>query len=114
MYDRWDNDEAARKEAGKKFHYYWQKFRWMRAHMLYLFVIMIATAIALLWIPGGLSFDIIYIVGLGSIFSWGGVQIYFAYKMRESYRRWGGFDGSGGRRNETPPSGGQSPEIYGN
>jgi hypothetical protein len=114
MYDRWDNEETVRKEAGKKFHYYWQRFRWMRSHMLYLFVIIIATTIALLWIPGGLSFDLIYAVGLGSIFAWTGVQIYFAYKMRESYKRWGGFDGGGGRGNKTPPSGGQSPEIYGN
>ena len=114
MYDRWDNAEKARKAAGEEFHYYWQKFHWMRIHLRYLFVVMIATTIALFLIPGGLWFDVVYACGLGSVFTWGAVQIYFARKMRESYRRWGGFDGGGGRKNQTPPNGGQSPEIYGN
>jgi len=114
MYDKWDSAETARKEAGKKFHYYWQKFRWMRAHMLYLFAFMIATTIALLLSPGGFLFDLIYVAGIALIFAWGGIQFYYAYKMRESYRRWGGYDGGGGRKNKTPPDGGQSPEIYGN
>jgi len=114
MYDKWDNEETARKEAGEKFHHYWQKFHWMRSHMLYFFVIMIASTIALLWTPSNSSFNMIYGAGLVALFAWSGVQIYFAYKMNESYKRWGGFGGGGGRKNETPPSGGQSPEIYGN
>lgn len=113
MYDRWDNEETARKEAGKKFHYYWQKFHWMRTHMLHFFAIVMAATIVLLRISSDSSFNMIYTVDLGSIFAWSGVQIYFADKMRESYRRWGGFDDGGGRQNKAPPGGGQSPEIYG-
>ncbi|MHB2037121.1 MAG: hypothetical protein ACYCPW_10325 [Nitrososphaerales archaeon] len=113
MYDRWDNEETARKEAGKRFHFYWQKFHWMRAHGLYFFVITTAALIALLWISGSYA-NIIYIAVLGSMFVWSGVQIYYAYKTRESYKRWGGFDGGGGRKAQPPPGGGQSPEIYSN
>jgi hypothetical protein len=114
MYDRWDNEETARKQAGEMFHYYWQKFHWMRTHTKYFFVIMTAATIVLLLGPDDLWFNMIYVLELGSIFAWGAVQIYFARKIRESYKRWGGFDGGGGRKNEAPPSGGQSPEIYGN
>jgi hypothetical protein len=112
VYDRWDNEETARKEAGKKFHFYWQKFHWMRTHALYFFGIITAALIALLWIPAGLV-NMVYIAGVGSMFAWSGAQIYYARKMQENYRRWGGSDGGGGRRNQTPPGGGQSPEIYG-
>ena len=46
MYDRWDNEETARKEAGERFHFYWQKFHWMRTHTKYFFVMITATTIA--------------------------------------------------------------------
>jgi len=85
----------------------------MRAHGLYFFVITTAALIALLWISGSYA-NIIYATVLGSMFVWSGFQIYYAYKTRESYKRWGGFDGGGGRKAQPPPSGGQSPEIYSN
>ena len=113
MYDRWDNEEAERREAGKRFHFYWQKFHWMRTHALYFFVIMVGALIALVWIPQRFA-NVVYIAGLGSMIAWSGVQIYYARKMQESYRRWGGSDGGGGRRTQTPPDGGQSPDIYRN
>ena len=66
MYDRWDNEETVRKEAGKKFHFYWQKFHWMRTHALYFFGIMVAALIALVWIPEGFA-NMVYIAGFGSM-----------------------------------------------
>jgi hypothetical protein len=113
MYDRWDNEESARREAGKKFHFYWQKFHWMRTHALYFFGIMAACLVGLVWVPAGFV-NLVYGVGFAAMFAWSGIQIYYARKMKENYRRWGGSDGGGGRRVQSPPGGGQSPEIYGN
>jgi hypothetical protein len=74
---------------------------------------MIAAMIALLWMPENLV-NMFSALALGSMFAWSGAQIYYARKAKESYKRWGGFDGGGGRENRFPPGGGQSPEIYSN
>jgi hypothetical protein len=113
MYDKWDVEESARKEAGRKFHYYWQQIYWMRSHMTYFFIWLAIATFALIEIPSVPS-GVIYIAEFGAPFGWGGILFYYAYMMRLSYNRWGGFDGGGGRAPRTPPSSGESPEMYPN
>jgi hypothetical protein len=113
MYDRWDNQKAARKEAGIKFHYYWRRLHWVRSKMFLSLIGATFLTFVLIGIPNTPS-SLIYasMFGVPSTFLF--VLIYYSYMVRLQYRRWGGFDDdNGGQRPSIPPSGGKSPDMYG-
>jgi len=113
MYDKWDSQNVARKEAGVKFHYYWRRLQWVRNHVLYFFIAATVVTFVLIGIPNTPN-SLAFTVQLGAPFTLLGVLSYYSYMVRLHYRRWGGFDGdNGGLKPSTPPSGGKSPDIFG-
>jgi len=113
MYDKWDSQKAARKEAGMKFHYYWRRLHWVRSHILYFFIAATAVTFVLIGIPNTPS-GLIYSVQFGAPFILLSVLFYYSYMVHLHYRRWGGFDDdNGGLKPSTPPSGGKSRDMFG-
>jgi hypothetical protein len=113
VYDKWDSQKAARKEAGMKFHYYWRRLHWVRSHILYFFIGVTVATFFLIGIPN-IPSSLIYVVQFGAPFILLSVLLYYSYMVRLHYRRWGGFDDdNGGLKPSTPPSGGKSPVAFG-
>jgi hypothetical protein len=112
MYDKWNSQKAARKEARVKFHYYWRRLHWVRNHVLYFFIAATAVTLVLIGIPNTPN-SLAYSVQFGAPLILLGVLSYYSYMVRLHYRRWGGSDDdNGGLKPSTPPSGGKSPDIF--